>query len=77
MFSNGEILEGHNYGNIMSLAHKLSFTGDTIHGFMTSDDDFVLPKKAAKIAFKEHQISTEVEELTPEDLWPQWADQWY
>lgn len=75
MFSNGEVVEGHNYGNIMSLAHKLSFGGDMIHGFVTSDGNFVLPEEAADLALKAGQISTKTDKLNPEDLWPQWADE--
>lgn len=74
MFSNGEVVEGHNYGTIMALSHKLSLNGEFIHGFTTTDGDFVLPKEAATIAFKGNQISVKVEELAPEDLWPEWAD---
>ena len=70
MFSNGEIIEGHDYGAIATIASKLSFTGDKILGFVTGGGDFVLPDEAAVIAFSEKQIPTEVEELKPEDLWP-------
>ena len=75
MFSSGEVVEGHNYGNIMTIAHKLSFTGDFIHGFVTGAGDFVLPDEAARIALKAKQISKKTKELKPEDLWPEWADE--
>lgn len=74
MFSNGEVVEGHNYGNIMSTAHKLSFQGDHIYGFTTSFGEFILPSEAAVIAFAAGQIPEETDDLKPEDLWPQWAD---
>lgn len=74
MFSNGEVVEGHNYGNIVSTAGKLSMQGEKIYGFVTSYGDFVLPYEAAVIALKAGQISSVTDELKPEDLWPQWAE---
>lgn len=70
MFSNGEIIEGHDYGQIATLAHKLSYSGDKIYGFMTSSGEFVLPKEAVEIAFKAKQIAERVDTLTPATLWP-------
>lgn len=75
MFSNGEIVEGHNYASISTIAHKLSYMGDKIFGFITSTGDFVLPQEANDIALEAGQISTPNEDLKPEDLWPQWADE--
>lgn len=74
MFSNGEVLEGHTYSTILSLAHKLSFNGDKIYGFVTSSGQFVLPKEAATIATKAGQITTVIGVLTPEQLWPSFAE---
>lgn len=74
MFSNGEVLESHTYSTILLLAHKLSFTGDKIYGFVTSSGDFVLPKEAAKIAIKAGQIKTVIGVLTPEALWPYYLE---
>lgn len=70
MFQNGEIVEGHSYGQISTLAHKLSFTGDKIHGFMTSKGEFVLPNEAVEIAFEAKQIAERVDELTPDMISP-------
>lgn len=70
MFSNGEILEGHNYGDISSMANKISFSGDKIRGFTTSTGEFVLPQEAAKIAVEAGQINSQLDVLAPEDLWP-------
>lgn len=75
MFSNGEVIEGHNYGNIMSVANKLSLNGEKIYGFVTSYGEFVLPDEASKIALKAKQISSPNDNLKPEDLWPEWADE--
>ncbi len=73
MFSNGEVVEGHNYSDIMTIAHKISIDGEKIYGFVTSSGDFVLPVDAALIALKAKQVSSPIEELTPEDLWPEWS----
>lgn len=70
MFQNGEVLEGHSYGEISILGNKLSLTGLKIHGFLTSSDVFVLPSEGALIAFEAGQISEKTENLTPEMLWP-------
>jgi len=71
MFSNGEILEGHDYGNISNLAHKFSYPMDQrIYGFVTSTDEFVLPKEAMEIAVQAGQTTPLTELLTPEQLWP-------
>lgn len=75
MFSNGEVVEGHNYGDIMTIAHKLSFSGDKIYGFVTGSGEFVTPKEATEIALAAGQITSRIEELKPEDLWPQWGDE--
>lgn len=75
MFSNGEILEGYNYGNIMATARKLSYaSADCIHGYMTSEGDFVLPYQAASIAVHAQQTAQLHKDFSPEHLWPQWAD---
>lgn len=70
MFDNGEVVEGQDYSRITTLAHKLSFKGDKVHGFMTSTGEFVLPDEAAKIALEAKQITAEVDQLTPDMLWP-------
>lgn len=74
MFNNGEVFEGHDYSQIVSLANKLSFSGDRIHGFMTSTGEFVLPTDAARIALESKQITEEVAQLTPDMLWPYLGD---
>lgn len=74
MFSNGEIVEGHTYGAIVTVANKLSFSGERIYGFITSSGDFVLPVDAAKIALKAKQVSSVSGELKPEDIWP-WGEE--
>lgn len=74
MFSNGEVLEGRDYGHILWLAQLLNYPlGSKKEGFMTSSGDFVLPKKASSIAVKAGQIETTVNKLLPEDLWPETA----
>lgn len=73
MYSNGEIVEGHDYGHITSIATKLSLMGDRLFGFVTSSGEFVYPTHAADIAFEAGQTSEHLEELTPEDLWPEYA----
>lgn len=70
MFSNGEVLEGHDYGAIATIANKLSLSGEKIYGYVTSSGDFVLPDEAAAIAVKSGQLLELVKNLTPEDLWP-------
>lgn len=74
MFSNGEVVEGRSYSEISTMAHKLGFNGEKIYGFMTSSDEFVLPKDAAAIAEKAGQVKTLIGVLTPEMLWPQLED---
>lgn len=70
MYSNGEIVEGHSYGEIMTIANKLSLaTPDRIEGFMTSAETFVLPGEAAVIAVKSGQLPSVLGRLTPEMLW--------
>ncbi len=73
LFPNGETVEGHSYSNISSMAHKLGFSGEFLTGFTTSAGDFVLPTDAAEIALLAGQISTPVDELAPEDLWPEYG----
>lgn len=73
MFSNGEIVEGHDYGHITSISHKLSIAGDKIYGFITSKGDFVLPADATAIAVKANQIPQTEEPLKPEDIWPEYV----
>jgi len=70
MFQNGEVVEGHDYGQIATLGNKLSFTGDRIHGFTTSSGIFVLPHEAVEIALEAGQIAERVDELTPDMIWP-------
>lgn len=70
MFSNGEVVEGTQYQSIQHLSRKIGFAGEHINGFTDSSGDFVLPKDAAKVAFKAGQIKTPVDELNPDDLWP-------
>lgn len=70
MFQNGEIVEGHSYSEISTLASKLSFSGEKIYGFVTSSGEFVLPEEAVSIALESKQISAEVDKLTPDMLWP-------
>lgn len=73
MFSNGEVVEGHTYSAISTMATKLGFTGDKIYGFMTSADVFVDPEFAAFVALEAGQIKEEKDRLEPEDLWPHLA----
>lgn len=73
MYPNGEFVEGHSYGDILKLSNKLNFYGEKIYGFVTSYGEFVLPKDAAQIALEAGQIPILKEELTPEDLWPEWS----
>lgn len=68
MFSNGEIFEGQTYSSVVAIAHKLSFTGEYIRGFVTSSGNFVLPEDAAKIALEAGQIKEEKDVLEPEDI---------
>lgn len=70
MFDNGETVEGHDYGSISTLANKLSFRGERVHGFLTSTGAFVLPDEAAVIALSTGQIKEAVDTLTPDMLWP-------
>lgn len=70
MFQNGEVVEGHDYGQISALGHKLSFTGEKIHGFLTSSGTFVLPHEAVEIAFEAGQIAERVDALTPDMISP-------
>ncbi len=75
MYSNGQVIEGHDYGKIAITANKLSLTGDKIYGFVTSAGDFVLPGEAAMIALNANQLTQVMGILKPEDLWPEWADE--
>lgn len=72
MYSNGEVMEGHDYGDISSLAKKLSLSSpDNIEGFITSSGEFVLPIEAATIAVNANQVPEVLDRLTPEHLWPE------
>lgn len=73
MFSDGEILEGYDYGKINSLSNRLGVQGDKVYGFVTSSDDFVLPDEAAKIAVEAGQLDKKVDNLRPEDLWSEYV----
>jgi hypothetical protein len=70
MFKDGEVFEGHSYGSVAQIAHKLGFYGEKVHGFVTTSGDFVLPDEAAKIAFENGQIPTEKDSLELEDIMP-------
>ncbi len=70
MFSNGEIIEGRSYSDILALAKRVGMTGERIHGFINSYGDFLLPSEAANVAHISGQITSRVDELSPEDLWP-------
>lgn len=70
MYSNGEVLEGRNYYTISSLAQKIGFPKECIHGFLNSSGEFVLPHDAAIIAARAGQINRIIEDLMPDDLWP-------
>ncbi len=70
MFSDGEIFEGYSYASVSTIAHKLGFSGEKIHGFVTTSGDFVLPDEAAKIAFEAGQIPAEKDALELEDIMP-------
>lgn len=69
MFQNGEVVEGHNYSEITTLANKLSLSGDKIYGFVTSSGTFVLPNEAVEIALEAKQIAERVDKLTPDMIW--------
>jgi len=70
MYSNGEVVEGHDYSRIDLTARKLGFFGDKIEGFITSSGEFVLPTEAAEIASQSGQVSN-IAKLAPEHLWRQ------
>lgn len=71
MYSNGEVLEGRDYGHISNVAHKLSYPeGERIAGFVTHTGEFVLPDQAAKIAVAAKQLSEPLDKITPDNLWP-------
>ncbi len=70
MFSNGDIVEGFSYQAAHTLARKLGLSGEYINGFLSSSGEFILPKEAAVVALQSGQIKTQVDELTPFDLWP-------
>ena len=70
MFSDGEVFEGYSYSSVVTIAHKLGFMGDKVHGFVTTSGDFVLPDEAAKIAFDNGQIKEEKDSLDIEDIMP-------
>ena len=65
MFQNGEIVEGHNYREITTLANKLSLSGDKIYGFVTSSGIFVLPNEAVETALEVKQIGERADRPTP------------
>ena len=71
MYSNGEVLDGRNYGEITSLGAKLGLYGDKVLGFLTNSEKFVLPEEAAEIAVGSRQIDEPQDTLSPEDLWPE------
>lgn len=70
LYSNGETIQGHTYGAITSLSHKLSYPQeDRIYGFVTSSEAFVLPSEAMTIALEAGQVTVSADELTPDMLW--------
>lgn len=73
MFMNGETVEGYSYSNIISLANRLGISGNHFNGFLTSSEEFVWPSEAADIAFSAKQIPNRLEELSPEDIWPEYV----
>lgn len=73
-YSDGEILEGRNYGRIIYLGNQLGRDGEKVFGFLTTSGEFVLPPKAAKIAAEAGQIGGVIDKLEPEDLWPDIAE---
>ena len=73
MYTDGEILEGRDYGRITHLGNQLGRLGEKTFGFITSSGDFVLPDEASRIAVESGQINNAPDELEPEDLWPELA----
>lgn len=73
MFMNGEIVEGHTYTEITAMSRKLGFGGEHFNGFTTSTGEFVWPSEAADIALVAGQVPEPIEELTPEDIWPEYG----
>jgi len=70
MYQNGQVIEGKDYGQIKKVARKLDYPTEMIEGFVTSSGDFVTPREAMGIAINVQQIQSDLDELTPELLWP-------
>lgn len=73
LFMDGETVEGHSYSQIIGMANKLGFKGEHFNGFITSAGEFVWPTEAADIALVAGQIKAPVDELTPEDIFPEYV----
>ena len=66
---NGDVMfEGESYDSAEEIAHKLDFNGEFIKGFATDSGEFVLPARAAQIAFEADQIPEDKPVLELEDI---------
>lgn len=51
------------------ISQNVDYPGEGIWGYITSDEDFVDEKEAARIAYEAKQISDAVDRLRPEHIW--------
>lgn len=69
LYQRGGIVEGTNYGDIMSLSHKLGITSGYVLGYTDSSDNFIDRNQALVIAKEAGQLPKDFEgDLYPEDL---------
>lgn len=63
------MVEGQDYTQILSIAHRFGFTGTYVSGYLTSDNQFIDRNRAKEIAIEAGQLSPEHREpLQPKDL---------
>lgn len=51
------------------ISQNVEYPGEGVWGYITSDEDFVDEKEAARIAYEAKQISHVVDRLRPEHIW--------
>lgn len=63
------MVEGQDYNQIISIAHRFGFTGTYVSGYLTSTGDFIDRNRAKEIAIEAGQLPADFKDkIQPKDL---------
>ena len=69
IFQGGGMVEGQDYTQILSIAHRFGFTGTYVSGYLTSLGEFIDRNQAKEIAIKAGQLPADfLDKIQPKDL---------